>query len=32
MKLETLATAALIGWVVVTGAILAHAILDALCR
>ena len=32
MKLETLATTALIGWVIVTGAILAHAIVEALCR
>jgi hypothetical protein len=32
MKLETYATAALIGWVIVTAAILANAIVDALCR
>ena len=32
MKLETLATAALALWCVVTGAILTHAIVDALCR
>jgi len=32
MKLETLATVALIAWVVVTGAILTRAIVDALCR
>lgn len=32
MKIETLATGALIGWVIVTTAILANAIVDALCR
>jgi hypothetical protein len=32
MKIETLATTALIGWVIVMGAILAHAIVEALCR
>lgn len=32
MKIENLATAALALWCLVTGAILAHAILDALCR
>lgn len=32
MKIETLATAALIAWVVVTGAILTRAIVEGLCR
>jgi len=32
MKLETYCTIALIGWVIVTAAILANAIVDALCR
>ena len=32
MKIETIATGALIGWVIVTAAILANAIVDALCR
>jgi hypothetical protein len=32
MKLETLATGALIGWVIVTAAILTYAIVEALCR
>jgi hypothetical protein len=32
MKLETLATAALIGWVIVCTVILSDAIVAALCR
>jgi hypothetical protein len=32
MKIETLATAALVAWVIVTAAILANAIVEALCR
>jgi hypothetical protein len=32
MKLETIATTALIGWIIVTTAILAYAIVEALCR
>ena len=32
MKLETYATAALIGWVIVTSVILSDAIIAALCR
>jgi hypothetical protein len=32
MKLETLATAALIGWVIVCSVILSDAIVTALCR
>ncbi len=32
MKIETLATGALIAWVVVTGAILTRAIVEGLCR
>jgi len=32
MKLETLATGALIGWVIVTSVILTDAIIAALCR
>ena len=32
MKLETLATTALIGWVIVTSVILADGIIAALCR
>jgi hypothetical protein len=32
MKLETLATGALIGWVIVCSVILSDAIIKALCR
>ena len=32
MRLETIATAALIGWVIVTSVILCDAIVAALCR
>ena len=32
MKIETLVTGALIGWVIVCSVILAHAIVEALCR
>jgi hypothetical protein len=32
MKLEKIATAALIGWVIVCGVILSDAIVAALCR
>ena len=32
MKLETYCTFALVAWVIVTGAILTNAIVDALCR
>jgi len=32
MKIETYATAALIGWIIVCSVILSDAIVDALCR
>jgi hypothetical protein len=32
MKLETYCTFALVAWVIVTAAILTHAIVEALCR